>query len=425
MKKKQKNFLLKNLFTRFFGFDQGIDISDDTAVLYRRNIVIKNIIFMSNMMFSIIFLFVSLNNPNQTGDWLITILLLPLTFGINKLLANLIKQEPQNLTKQQVAMYVATFYMFVSAVLVYVRLIKEPVYETVAYVLMYYALVVISLYQDRKLLSGVFGVILTLVTALHFIFTYNILDKGYSISQFFNAAITEPAFKDIILRTFSFIVFYLVVFTIVSIGSQLQEQRKQELIKRRNVQDDFSEIVSSLFSVVFSTSHALLEQNHARIVSLIALSLADYYNLDENKKHELKDYALVHLRFDEIKTIMKNDNLRSFDELKDKTKLGSKIATRLQLAQKAEDITRAHVEAVANETFKSNMQQIQPQIVSQIILMADLYVAFRSPKPYKRPLQHTVVVTIFENELKDYFEPKLLSRFIKYNLEIKQLYDNY
>lgn len=47
-KKEKAKFNLKNfgksLFSRFFGFEEGIDITDEVAVLKRRNIVIKNII---------------------------------------------------------------------------------------------------------------------------------------------------------------------------------------------------------------------------------------------------------------------------------------------------------------------------------------------------------------------------------------------
>jgi len=52
-----------NLFAKFFGFDEGIDIANDIEVLHRRNIVIKNIIFMSNMLYTAIFFAVSLSTP--------------------------------------------------------------------------------------------------------------------------------------------------------------------------------------------------------------------------------------------------------------------------------------------------------------------------------------------------------------------------
>ena len=47
---KKRSF--SSLFNEWFGFENGIDISNETQVLFRRNIVIKNIIFVSNLVYS-------------------------------------------------------------------------------------------------------------------------------------------------------------------------------------------------------------------------------------------------------------------------------------------------------------------------------------------------------------------------------------
>ena len=82
-----------------------------------------------------------------------------------------------------------------------------------------------------------------------------------------------------------------------------------------------------------------------------------------------------------------------------KLHLGTQIAKRLQLAQKAEDIARAHVEGVATISFTQEMNEIQPQIESQIILLCDLYVTMRSGKSYKRPYPNQTTVTLFEKNI--------------------------
>ncbi|MDE5715799.1 MAG: hypothetical protein K2I42_06655, partial [Anaeroplasmataceae bacterium] len=56
LKTKIKN---NKFFSNAFGFESGIDITDDTKVLYRKNIVIKNIIFVSNLIFTLMFAFLS------------------------------------------------------------------------------------------------------------------------------------------------------------------------------------------------------------------------------------------------------------------------------------------------------------------------------------------------------------------------------
>ena len=255
---------------------------------------------------------------------------------------------------------------------------------------------------------------LTIITIVHFVITYNIPSQNLSIAEFLTALFTKPEFVDILVRTALFMVFYLVVYVIVSIGQQLQEERKKELIKRRQVQDDFSRIVTNLFSVVFSSSYTLLDKKHA------------YQVLEIATKQYLNEYALVHLRYDEISNIMSQEisfDETSYQQLKEKTQLGSKIAKRLQLAQKADDMVRSHYEGSADEKFKADMNKIQPEIISQIILLADVYVTLRSAKPYKRPQNHSASMEVFSKALTEYFDYKLQERFTTYSNEIKEIFN--
>lgn len=418
-----------NIFAKFFGFEQGVDITNDTAVLYRRNVVIKNIIFLSNIMYSIILLILSLSS-GQTSDWVVTIIALPLTYVINKLLKKLINMDPTDKTKQMVAMYVAAFYIFFSSVLIYARLYQNQYFETGAYILMYYAVVVISLYQEKKLLSSSFQALLALLTAIHLIWTYNFhaLVNGQTIIEFLPAFISLPEFSDILLRTLLFILFYFVVYSIVSMGQYMQEERKKELIKRRQVQGDFSHIVGDLFSVVFSSSYTLMDKRHAYQVQLMSEKLANSYGLQQSKIEEMNNYAMVHLQYQEIKILLNDMNSydeQSYDMLKEKTELGSKIAKRMQLAQKCEDIARAHIEDTANEKFLKEMLIIQPEIDAQIILLSDLYITMRGPKPYKRPMAHSIIMKLFQNELANYFDYDLKERFLKFHDEFAEMYNNF
>jgi HD-GYP domain-containing protein (c-di-GMP phosphodiesterase class II) len=420
----------KDIFARFFGFEQGVDITDDVAVLYRRNVVIKNIVFVSNLMYSIILFLLSLSTQGQVADWVVAFVAFPLTYVINKFLKKLINMDPHDKTKQSVAMYVAAFYIFFSSILIYARLYEKEYFETAAYILMYYAVVVISLYQERKLLSSSFQGLLALLTVIHFIWTYSIqgLVGEETIIQFLPRFVRMPEFSDILLRTLLFILFYFVVYAIVSMGQYMQEERKQELIKRRQVQGDFSHIVGDLFSVVFSSSYTLMDKRHAYQVQQMSEKLADYVGLPLQKKTEMNQYAMIHLQYQEIKNLLNDMNSfdeKSYDILKEKTELGSKIAKRMQLAQKCEDIARAHIEDTANEKFLKEMLVIQPEIEAQIILLADLYITMRGPKPYKRPMAHNIVLKSFQSELSNYFDYDLKERFLKFNDEFADMYNNF
>ena len=119
MKKLFVNFFRK--FNNMLSFEKGIDITDDYAVLKRKNIVIKNIIFFSNITYTLILFLISLLGTG-TSNWVLTIIFVPVTFGLNRTLSKLINETSHEKTKQQIAMYIAAFYMILSSVLIYFKL---------------------------------------------------------------------------------------------------------------------------------------------------------------------------------------------------------------------------------------------------------------------------------------------------------------
>jgi hypothetical protein len=422
--------LNQKIFSKFFGFEQGVDITDDVALLVRRNVVIKNIIFLSNLIYTLILLSLSLFSQSTVASWVITVLAFPFTFIINQILKKLIYIDREDKTKQSVAMYVAGFYMFFSSILIYARLYDIPYYETGAYILIYYALVVISLYQDRKLLSSSFTTLIILLTAIHLLWTYNLtgLAEGYSVSEFIPIFLQSEAFLDITFRTILFILFYFVVYAIVSMGQYMQQERKYELIRRRQVQGDFSHIVTDLFSVVFSKSDHLLDSRHAHHIKALSLKLANDVGLTEQSIEELTQYVMIHLQYEDIKDIVSSSEQiteSGYQKLKDKTELGSLIAKRLQLAQKCEDIIRAHTEGANSDVFVQNMLSIQPETISQVILLSDMYVTLREVKSYNRPKNHASVLAMMTNDFHIYFEPRIIERFIKFEDEYNTLFLNF
>lgn len=435
-KKKQRLSLSKlgrDIFARFFGFEQGIDITDDVAVLYRKNVVIKNIVFISNLAYAIILFSLSLQNSSMT-NWIITVLTFPITFAVNNMLNKLINLDIRDKTKQQVAMYVSSLYIFFSSVLIYARLYTFEYYETAGYILVYYALVVISLYQMKKVLSGSFIGLLSILTFIHLFWTYSLpgLAEGMGFLEFINAFFIsdtfDGVFQDVLLRTLLFILFYFVVYAIVSMGQYMQDQRKMELIKRRQVQNDYAHIVGDLFSVVFSSSYSLMDRRHASMVQQMAERMAGYGGLNQDQIVRMNQYAMVHLQYQEIKHLLddrQNLDEQSYEKLKEKTELGSRIAKRMQLAQKCEDIARAYIEDTTSEKFLKDMLVIQPEMEAQVILLSDLYITLRSVKPYKRPMPHKDVLKAFRGELGNFFDYDLKERFLKFNDEFNDMFNNF
>jgi len=425
--KKKEHFtkFTKNFFASLFGFESDIDITDDVMVLHRRNIVIKNIIFLSNIVYSIILLFIASVNK-QPSDWLFPLISFPFTFFLNNVIKRLIYGERHDKTKQEVAMYVEALYMFISSILIYARLYNN--FETVAYILIYYSVVVISLYQSKKLILWTFQGMVAGITFIHFMLTYSITEtyQGLSIMAFLKAFLPTHASQDFFLRIVMFSIFMIVIYAIVGMGSYMQEERKKELIKRREVQENFTSIVGDLFKVVLSSKNDFLDRQHVDLVYKMSEKLAIYFGLSSQEVDQIRHYAKVHLRFHEVEDIVYNvSDEQQYESLNEKTILGTRIAKRLQLAQKAEDITRAHVEGVADEAFVKRMRLIQPNVESQVILLCDLYVTMRSSKSYKRPYPNQAVIGLFEKSFLNYFDYSLVERFLKFKTEFEKLFNEY
>ncbi len=427
MAKKEKiKKATKSIFNRFFGFENGVDITNDVMVLHRRNVVIKNITLVSNLFYSVVLFLFALSSKTQ-ADWLFPSLFFPFTFFLNEVIKKVIYSDRHDKTKQEIGMYGLAIYAFVSVILFYARFYQH--YETAIYILIYYAIVIISLYQSKTLILWSAAGMLASITVIHFTWTYNIAEEysGMSVGEFLRNFVHDQRFNDLLLRTVLFVMFVIVVYAIVSIGHYMQEQRRIELIKRREIQNDFTEIVSDLFKVILASKSPFLDTQHVLLVTEISLYLAKMYGLNETELQSLKDYSMAHLKFNEIEDLVfpKDDKEVDFDALKGKTKLGTTIAKRLQLAQKVEDIARAHIEGSVNDQFVLQMQQIQPEKEAQIILLCDLYVTMRSSKTYKRAYPNDTVIKLFSSQFKAYFDYQLLDRFLRFKKEIQIMYDEF
>lgn len=419
--------LSKSLFARFFGFEEGIDITNEIEVLKRRNIVIKNIILVSNIFYFFLMLIVSLVSTDQNDqifNWVVTAATFPLTIVINYFLSSLIyknsKQESDNLASQQIAMYFAVVYLFLSATLFYLKVHNVNGLETFSYILFYYVVAVISLYQDKKvLLNGALG-LFSILTILHFFVTY------YSptiISNGGNAV--NLMFADIGLRSLIFVIYITALYATVSIAQYMHSERISELIKRKEVENDFQSISSDLFKVVLSSSKAFFNLKRAEQVNNIAMKLAQLYGFSRNNLIELENYSLIHLRYQEIENIDQKVSDSDYDGLRDKTKLAANISKRIQLAQKCEDIARGQVEGSLSQSFVYEMNKLQQTVDAQIILLADLYITMRAAEPYKRPQTHSAVMKVFDNEFSVFFNKELLQIFVAFNQEFANIYDNF
>lgn len=445
-----------------FNFEAGVDILDDTSVLYRRNIVNKNILMVTNIVF-IIFTLIGNQNPNYIVIAGFAIVML----AINTTLKKIINEEPRTLLKQQLAMYIGSVYILFASFGVYIKLVvsarslsitdvlsntalnvtgqETEIFDRIflvatdtsiaqaGYILIYFALVVIALYQDATLLRVLSKFVIVLMTILHIFILYPLYEYG-GINDLYNFLVVDNynVTIDIILRTILLVVFFIALYSSVTIGEMMNNKRKKELIKRRELEIDFKAVVGDVFDVIGVFNSNTINQNIEDVHRLAELAsrLASVLGLSANVCTEIYDYSVIHIEKVNNLSILEYEgievlNERDYQVIREKTILGSVIIKRLQLNQKSEDIVRAHFEKTVEPGFTERMKRVQRSQEGQIILLAEMYDILRQNRNYKNKLKHTRAVDLLQLEFKEYFEPYILDRFMKYQLEFETFYDKY
>ena len=438
--KNKLKIKIKNttFFKKKFSFESGIDITNENEVLYRKNVVIKNILFITNLLYTVIFTLIAIGYRSPM-NWLISILLFPITFFVNYTLSRLIKKGSQDKMSQTIAMYFSCFYIFLSSILVYIKLKfgnyssssggDSKFLQECGYILLYYALLICAFYQNKKLLKNIFIWVFILITVLHFTVTYTLVQEAEhydSPFSFLGWFFGSEDFRDILIRTVLLVLYMMVLYIYVSMADYMQQERVKELVKRRKVQEDFTNVVTKIFDVTLKgNTISEDEKRDMTIVSSMSSKLASLLSYDPKTCEEIYNYSKI--------TVTKNvdfhiDENISEDEkfafLSKQTELGSSIISRLQLSRKCEDIIRATLEGGNDESFMENQKKIQNNPESQIILICEMYVTMRGIRSYKRPYNHQKTITFMESELKPYFDNIIFERFIRFQDDFESLYND-
>lgn len=415
-----------NLYNNLFGFESNIDITKDVLVLFRKNVVIKNIVLLSNLIYTLIFSIVSIG---ERSNWFLTLLCIPVTYLVNRTLKKMIYKDKENYLRQQIAMYICCFYMFLSALLIYTRLktgLSNSFFGEAGYILLYYSLVICSFYQSKKLLRSVYPWVIVLLTIIHFSITYNVIFNNNLTAKdnYLIIFLKSYEFRDIILRTFILLIFMLVLYISVSITEYLSEERKKELIRRQEVEKNYNEVVSDLFKIALNPKpRTKAEENECLLLSDMSYKLATFNGLTETEALKIKKYANIHLiaKIDlDIPANLASDE--RFKRLSEESKLASLVLRRLQLERKTEDIIRAHLEGAADLIVENNQSSA---ILDQVVMLCDMYISLRSARTYKRAINHNNTINLLETVYRIYFDPLLFDRFLRYSEDFRDMFDNF
>ncbi|HOO44535.1 MAG TPA: hypothetical protein PKU69_05630, partial [Bacillota bacterium] len=245
--------------------------------------------------------------------------------------------------------------------------------------------------------------------------------------------IKGPILTDIFLRTLVLAVFMIAIYSNAYISEDMNNKRKEELIKRRAMEKDFKAVVSDVFDVIGvykQRGDEQLEKNQdesARRVAEMAAKLGNFLGYSSKLCEELFDFSTIHIDKKDLLSLDDYDKKERLEEkdflkIREKTIIGSVIIKRLQLEKKGEDIVRAHFEKTVTKDFTKEMNGIQNNRESQVILICEIYEILRQARNYKRELAHQRAIDLIQLEFYPYFDPQIVDRFIKYSDEFEAIY---
>jgi hypothetical protein len=437
---KNKWYNIKDFFVKRFSFEAGVDILDDTSVLYRKNVVIQNIITITNIVF-LLFTLIGSDGLQRRINIIVTFIIALIMVISGRSIGHMIKEKPTTLHKQQMGQYLSGIYILMMAIAVYIKLrltlgnSLEGGFFSITqagYSLIYFSLVVIALYQDPKLLNVVFKVTIIAMTIIHVVVMYPIYDYASNFTELWNY-IKGPILTDIILRTLILAVFMIGLYSTVKISEDINIKRKQELVKRRKMEKDFKDVVSDVFDVISvykQRGEDIAEKNYqqaAKRVAKVAGELGGFLGYSSKLCQEIYEFSTIHVDKRDVLNIDEYDgkeqlNETDYKKIRQKTIIGSIIIKRLQLDKKGEDIVRAHFEKTVNKDFIKEMNGIQNNRESQVILLSHIYDILRQERNYKKKLNHQRAIDLIKFEFNEYFDPQIIDRFVRYQAEFESVY---
>lgn len=427
-------------FVSRFSFEAGIDILDETSVLFRKNMVIRNITWITNIVF-FLFMMIGSEGVQLRTNIILAVSISMVMFLTSTSVRRIIAEEPKTIQKQQLGEYVSAIYILMMAISVYIKLrlmLNEDSGEgffsitQAGYALIYFALVVISLYQDSKLLSLIFKITLVLMTIIHVTILYPVFEHANSWADMWGY-LYGPVLTDIVLRSLVLGIFMIALYSTAKITEDMNNKRKTELIKRRGMEKDFKSVVSDVFDVIGVYKRRGIEDEEklaaaaSKRVAEMSSRLGNYLGYSPKLCKEIFDFSTIHIDRKDMLSLSDYDEKEVLDEddfrkIREKTMIGSVIIKRLQLDQKGEDIVRAHFEKTADQDFIKEMNGIQNNRESQVILLAEVYDILRQDRNYKRALKHSRAIDLLQLEFYPYFDPQILDRFVKYTDDFESLY---
>ncbi|MDF2699230.1 MAG: Uncharacterized protein K0Q49_786 [Haloplasmataceae bacterium] len=410
-------YIIKALssLVKFFSIEEdNFDLLNTTEVLLKRNVLVNRLLAITNVLITIFMFILNINSNDIT--FIDTLVLLIPSIGLNVLITYLVNTKQCDEEKQLLGMYVGVL----SVSWIAFRLFATyPAPYT--YVFIYFALVVIALFQNRNamLMGDVF--IFVIASYIHFSemfkdFSPIFTSKGMSLNE-------------ITVYTLFLVLFILVLTAMVFFSEYMDKQRKDELAKREKIENEFNDVLFSVFDTIedFSQVTEDDELSSDYVTALMAKKLGLLLKYEEEKCDQLFSFAIVigvnndfSLDYDENQ---KASLLKDYSKIKYKLNIGQSLLKRTRIKIKCEGMVRSRYESwFVSENFKK-IKSEDDSIDNQIVLLCEMYVILRDKQSYKKALPHIKAIKEITDTFNHFFDESLLNTFLENHVEFEVIYE--
>lgn len=405
------NKLIMKLFSlilSFFSLEvDGFDILNSTEVIRRKNVIVNRLLLITNILITI---FIGMYYQ-EIGFPKTLSLLLP-TILINVLITYFVSSQKDDYEKQIMGMYLAVLSVSYIALRLFF-LYPEPY----TYIFIYIALVIIALFQNRHAIILGDVLIFSVATFIH------ISEVGRTTKTL----ISEQ--HDIMVYSMFLILFIFVITSMVFFSEYMDKERKNELKKREELENEFQNVLWDVFDTIddFSQVTENDELSNEYVSALMAKRFGFLLKFNEQKCDELFNFAIVigvNTDFDlHYSDDDKENLLKDYGKIRYKLGIGNMLLRRTRIRIKSEAMVRSRYESwFVSENFKK-IKAEDSSIENQIVLLCEIYVTLRDKQSYKKALPHVKAMKEITDMFNHFFDETLLNTFVKNHVEFEVIYE--
>lgn len=392
---------------KFFTLEvDGFNILDSTEVVHRKNVIVNRLLIITNI---IITIFLIINNKEIPLTKSLS-LLIP-SIGLNVLIAYFVFNKSKDFEKQLFGMYIGV--ISVSWIALRLNLIHPAPYT---YIFIYFALVVIALYQNRNAIILGDVMIFVIATFLH-LSAYNAIDDLYS------------ARNEIIIYIVFLVMFMFVLTSMVFFSEYMDKERKNELKKREELEGEFNHVLFNVFDTIedFAQVSDEKEMSSEYVIALMAKKMGQLLDFGDKQSDELFSFAIVigvnnDFSMDSSEE-KKADLLKNYEKIRYKLEVGSALLRRTRIKIKSEAMVRSRYESwFISENFKK-IKSEDSNIENQIVLLCETYLTLRDKQSFKKSFPHAKAIKELSETFSHFFDESLLNVFLENHFEFELIYE--